>query len=442
MGANRLAAQSGAHRFVVNMNPILSGSGVSGKPGPVLFGSRTESADGSATTPDIEGFMVRNGKILFVINGVGPGGAERSLIETVPRLNAMGFRTEVVCLGNVWGDRFLTAARDEGLDVRVLTSTGWVGRMIELRRIIRNERPSIVHTTLFHSDIIGRFAAFGSGATVVGTLANASYDPVRVADPNVQKWRLDAVRLLDGWTARHLSDYFHALTAAVAQASVRDLHIDSERIVVIPRGRGRTRLGLPSVDRRRAQRLALDLDEDAEVVINVGRQEYQKGQPFLIEAAALIAPSRPKLVVLIVGREGNASDELRASVKEHGLDNIVQFLGHREDVGDLLAAADVFAFPSLFEGLGGAVIEAEAMGLPIVTSDLPVLREVVEDEGNAILTPPQDPAALAAGIQRVLDDDRERASFSRRSVEIYDERFTLDMVEKRMGRFYDELLGS
>ena len=82
------------------------------------------------------------------------------------------------------------------------------------------------------------------------------------------------------------------------------------------------------------------------------------------------------------------------------------------------------------------------MGLPIVASDLPVLREVVEDEGNAILTPPEDPPALAAGIQRALDDDRERASFSRRSVEIYDERFTLDMVEKRMGRFYDELLGS
>jgi len=186
----------------------------------------------------------------------------------------------------------------------------------------------------------------------------------------------------------------------------------------------------------------LDLDEDAEVVINVGRQEYQKGQRFLIEAAALLASSRPKMVVLIVGREGNATDELRASVKENGLDNVVQFLGHREDVGDLLAAADVFVFPSLFEGLGGAVIEAEAMGLPIVASDLPVLREVVEDEGNAVLTPPQDSAALAAGIQRVLDDDRERASFSRRSVEIYDERFTLDMVEKRMGRFYAELLDS
>ena len=386
--------------------------------------------------------MVRDGKILFVINGVGPGGAERSLIETVPRLNALGFQTEVVCLGNAWGDRFLDAARDEGLDVRVLTSTSWVGRMIELWRIIRNERPSIVHTTLFHSDIIGRFAAIGSGAKVVGTLANASYDPVRVADPNVQKWRLDAVRILDGWTARHLSDYFHALTHAVAQASVRDLHIDPARIVVISRGRGRARLGFPSLDRRRAQRLRLHLDEEAEVVINVGRQEYQKGQRFLIEAAALLAPSRPNLVVLIVGREGNATDGLRASVKQQGLGDVVQFLGHRDDVGDLLAAADVFAFPSLFEGLGGAVIEAEAMGLPIVASDLPVLREVIEDEGNGILTPSQDPAALAAAIQRVLDDDGERASFRRRSTEIYDDRFRLDLIEQQMGRFYDVLLDS
>jgi glycosyltransferase involved in cell wall biosynthesis len=384
----------------------------------------------------------QKGKLLFVINGLGPGGAERSLVETVPRLNALGFRTKIVCLGNAWGDQFLDEARERDLDVQVLKSTGWIGRTAELRGIIRDERPDVVHTTLFHSDIIGRFAAIGSGGRVVGTLANASYDPARFADPNVRSWRLNATRLLDGWTARHLSDRFHALTNAVGNATVRDLHIDPSRIVVIPRGRARDRLGFSGVDRRRAKRLELGIDESAEVIINVGRQEYQKGQQDLIAAVALLAPQRPKLVVLIVGRKGNATEVLKESVNVRGLTDVITFLGHREDVGDLLAAADVFVFPSLFEGLGGAVIEAEALGLPIVASDLPVLREVVEDEQNGILTPAEDPVALAAAIERLLEDDRERASFGARSIEIFNERFTLDLVQERMGRFYDDLVDS
>jgi glycosyltransferase involved in cell wall biosynthesis len=178
------------------------------------------------------------------------------------------------------------------------------------------------------------------------------------------------------------------------------------------------------------------------VIINVGRQEYQKGQQDLIAAVALLAPQRPKLVVLIVGRKGNATEVLKESVNVRGLTDVITFLGHREDVGDLLAAADVFVFPSLFEGLGGAVIEAEALGLPVVASDLPVLREVVEDEQNGILTPAEDPAALAAAIERLLEDDRERALFGERSIEIFNERFTLDLVQERMGRFYDDLVDS
>jgi glycosyltransferase involved in cell wall biosynthesis len=384
----------------------------------------------------------QKGKLLFVINGLGPGGAERSLVETVPRLNALGFQTKIVCLGNAWGDQFVDEARERDLDVQILKSTGWIGRAVELRGIIRDERPDVVHTTLFHSDIIGRFAAIGSGGSVVGTLANASYDPARFADPNLQSWRLNATRLLDGWTARHLSDRFHALTNAVGNATVRDLHIDPARIVVIPRGRARDRLGFPSVDRRRAKRLELGIDESSEVIINVGRQEYQKGQQDLIAAVALLAPQRPNLVVLIVGRKGNATEVLKESVKEHGLTDVITFLGHREDVGDLLAAADVFVFPSLFEGLGGAVIEAEALGLPIVASNLPVLQEVVEDEQNGILTPAEDPVALAAAIERLLEDDRERALFGGRSIEVFNERFTLDLVQERMGRFYDDLVES
>jgi glycosyltransferase involved in cell wall biosynthesis len=77
-----------------------------------------------------------------------------------------------------------------------------------------------------------------------------------------------------------------------------------------------------------------------------------------------------------------------------------------------------------------------------VASNLPVLQEVVEDEQNGILTPAEDPVALAAAIERLLEDDRERALFGGRSIEVFNERFTLDLVQERMGRFYDDLVES
>jgi glycosyltransferase involved in cell wall biosynthesis len=374
-------------------------------------------------------------RVLHVINGLGPGGSERSLAELLPRFIEDGVHPMVVCLKRR-NQGLEGAIRKLGCEVRFLTAAGWPSRFRHLRAMVRTESIDLVHTSLFESDVLGRLAAAGTGIPVITSLVNTGYDPVRLADPNINRRRLRVVKWVDGWSARHLSAHFHAVTHSVKDDAVRALRLDPDRVTVIERGRDPVRLGAPTSDRRHQARRRLGLGERHEVIINIGRQEYQKGQRHLIEALEVLSTDRPNLVGLIVGREGHASPELQRLSGRLVSAGRLRYLGHREDVPDLLAAADVCVMPSLYEGCSGAAIEAMALGLPIIASDIPSFREVVSDGHNGILVPPGSVSDFAAAITHVLDDVATRAAFGHRSRERFLQRFTIDRSASRMIDLY------
>jgi glycosyltransferase involved in cell wall biosynthesis len=370
-----------------------------------------------------------------VIDSLGPGGAERSLAELLPFYVANAISPVVVCLReNEQGVE--SAVRQLGCEIRILPGGGLVARVRALRRMLESEEVHIIHTTLFEADIAGRLAAFGTRIPVLTSLVNTTYDPVRLRDPNVRRTRLWAARVLDGWTARHLTTHFHAITQGVKVSAVRALRIPAEQVTVIERGRDPERLGSPGPERLRAARRQLGLADDDEVIVNVARREFQKGQKYLLRATGILASTRPRLVVVVAGREGGASGELSELSDRLQLGGRVRFLGHRDDVPNVLAAGDVFAFPSLYEGLGGALIEAMALRLPIVASRLPALREVVEDGRSGLLVKPASPTALAAALARVLDDRTLASALGRRGREVFLERFTIERSAERMINLY------
>ncbi len=294
--------------------------------------------------------------------------------------------------------------------MRVLTASKLIGRVREVRSILRSEKPLLLHTTLFDSDIVGRLAAVGSGVPVLTTLANTSYDPVRVAgDANLSRGKVKLVQAVDAATARGLTTHFHAVSDAAKTSAVRHLGIDPRKVTVVRRGRDPVRLGKRTNERRRSVRESLNIGPDVPLLLTVGRHEYQKGQVHLIDAFALISDRQPSAVLLVAGREGNASEYLLHQVQEAGIAERVQFLGHRADVGDLMVAADIFVFPSLWEGLGGVLIEALALEVPIVSSDLAATREVVGEDGSSgLLVPPGDVNALASTLEGLIGDPQFR----------------------------------
>jgi glycosyltransferase involved in cell wall biosynthesis len=376
-------------------------------------------------------------KLLYVINSLGQGGAERSLVELLPFYRAAGIEPTIACLRSM--SHYAEEVRAQGYALRFLSSRTLRGWIPELRRLIGDEQPDLVHTTIFESNIAGRVAALGTGVPVLTSLVNLAYEPVQARDPNVSPFSFAAVRTLDGTTARWMTSHFHAITEAVKASAVRTLRLKPERITVIPRGRDTIRLGKPGAERRQRSRAALGIAPDAPLVVNVARQEYQKGQEHLIEAMRTVVCHYPAARLLIAGREGHATPLLLRKREELGIGDHVRFLGYRSDIPDVLAAADVFAFPSLYEGLGGAVLEAMALELPVVASDLLALREVVENGESAYLVPSADPVTIATRIIELLGDPARARAMGRRGRSIFEEKFTVERSAERMIELYRSL---
>src|SRR5262249_23945665 len=156
--------------------------------------------------------------------------------------------------------------------------------------------------------------------------------------------------------------------------------------------------GTRTPERRGRARAALGLGADDTVVLGVGRLEFQKGFDVLLHAVDGLRSRDKRVKVLVAGRDGGESASLRALVGELGLDGAVELLGTRDDVADLLCAADVFAFPSRWEGSPGSVLEAMALEAPIVATGIASVREVTDGSTCARLVPVDDADALAEAI--------------------------------------------
>ncbi len=376
-------------------------------------------------------------RVLFVINGLDEGGgAERSLIEILPRLTAKGVEGRVACL-KVLPDPY--GARELGETEVILLPSTLPSRLVSLRSEVRRFRPDLVHTSLFEADIAGRVSAWGSGTPVLTSLVNTTYDAVRLGDPRVSRMSLAAHRAVDGLTARHMTTHFHAVSQAVKDSAVSTLGVPADRVTVIQRGRDPSRLGEPGPERRRRARATLGLSDDDEVVVSVGRQTYQKGHSYMAEAFAQLASRRRQMIWLLVGSEGDATAQLLSSTEAHGVEGRVRFLGLRNDVPDVLAAADLFVHPSLYEGFPGALLEAMALGLPSVASDIPPIREAVLVGRTSLLVPPGSPSAIADAMAALLDDPARRAALGSAARQLFLDRYTVERSGERMADLMDEV---
>jgi glycosyltransferase involved in cell wall biosynthesis len=335
-------------------------------------------------------------RVMHVIDGLYGGGAETSLLEVASPLASRGIETSIVALkeddGGLEG-----RLRMLGIEPIRLKSRSLAGIALELRDVIRSAQPDVLHTTLMWSNLVGRVTARTVRTPVVTTLANRDYGPEHRGDSRYGTWGVRTVHFAEVVTAP-LTACFHAVSKDVAAVMGQRLRIPADRIKVVYRGRDAFQLGAASLDRRLRVRSALSVDATAPVVLSVGRLDRQKGVEVTIAAFQHLLTEIPNAVLLIAGRPGNASVLAEACARDTPG---IRLLGHRTDVPDLMCAADVLSFPSRWEGLPGTLIEAMAMRLSIVASDIPPVIEVL---GNVDwpLVPPDNPLALASGLASVL----------------------------------------
>ena len=156
-----------------------------------------------------------------------------------------------------------------------------------------------------------------------------------------------------------------------------------------------------STSDRGAVRRDLGVPKEDPLVASVGRLAEGKGLQTYLRAAALIVRDLPQAHFLVVG-EGEKESELKALAEELGIQSQVTFTGARQDVEDLLAAVDVLVSASLWEGISTVILESMAAGTPVVASDIPGNREILEDQVHGWLAPVDDPRALAGAVKSAL----------------------------------------
>jgi glycosyltransferase involved in cell wall biosynthesis len=373
-------------------------------------------------------------KVLYVIDSLVPGGAERSLAAMAPHLVSGGVVLDIAYLK----DRSGLQSELEEAGARLFRLDGGGGRGARISRTIslaRARRPDLIHTTLFESDVAGRIAGRSVHVPVVSSLVGEHYGPQHFANPQRAAWKVHAAQLVDTVTARGVVR-FHAITSHVADVMARRLHVRRDRIDVIPRGRDPEILGSRSTARGSRARLGVGMPSNAPLVVAAASQEHRKGIDVLIEAFPFVLEKVPRARLVVAGREGELTPTLRETIVREGLDETVRLLGERSDVPDLLSAADVFVMPSRAEGMGSVLLEAMALEAPIVASDLPAVRETLPDS-TARLVRPNEPELLArAVVEALLDGDaaRDRAV---RAHSRFLHHFTIERVAEQMIQFYE-----
>jgi glycosyltransferase involved in cell wall biosynthesis len=372
-------------------------------------------------------------RVLWVTKGLGRGGAERLLVSLAKRLDRSRFDLEVAYI-LPWKDALVPAFHDLGVPVHCLGGSRafdprWVAR---LWRLVRRGRFDIVHS---HTPYVAVGARRVRGPRIVHTEHNTwpTYRPLTRWANRLTYPRNTAVIAV----SRAVAESIHPIPFAQRWPPVQVIHHGPE----LPAS------AAPTVDTRARARAALGLADNAVVVGTVGNFTRKKDHATLLQATAHVAAQHEALRLVLVG-SGPLESELRDSTRELGLNDRVVFAGSRDDVADLMPAFDVFALSSRNEGLPIALLEAMGSGVACVATAVGGVPEVVTDGREGLLVRPEDPAALAEALSKMLCDPdfREDAgmhgAWTARCFDLTQAaRRTEDLYRRALGALSGELLG-
>lgn len=326
------------------------------------------------------------GRVAQLIGTDGPGGAERVVVEVATALQASGVDTVVFVPkdGEGWLGRQLTGS---GVSVehyhleRPLSPSS----ARALADKFRTHGITLAHSHEFSMGVYGAWASWLVGVPHVVTMHGGRYYAERLR-------RRLALRAAFAMSAETV-----AVSTTCARDISRTLAIRPSKIRMIPNG---VRFVPPQ---RVTLRDELGLRSSDRLVVSLGSLYPVKGHVHLIDALALLADRHPTLHVAIGGR-GDLADSLRARASGHGLHDRVHLLGLRSDVEGVLAAADVFALPSLSEAMPLALLEAMFARRPIVASDVGDVRVALDQGSAGLLVRPGDAESLAVAIDTLLSN--------------------------------------
>jgi glycosyltransferase involved in cell wall biosynthesis len=374
-------------------------------------------------------------KILFVTNSLGVGGIETNLVLLTRGLTARGHSVDVAAAGGSLTDQ----VRSAGGGVVPLQMTPRRPAALRedvrtLARHVRRSRPDVVHVFSAASNVAvqlsrplwGRAARVPVVASVMGLHAAPDERDLAV--------RLRVALTAAG--ARRLVVMAPAIDAVVRRSGVRRAKTVHQSVVGVD---------LPPQDvpgdRERVRR-ELGIPADDHVVLTIGRLEPRKSHELFISAAAHLHGRTGRPAHFLIAGDGAEEQRLLMEVERAGLQGVVRLLGHRSDVYPLLRASDVCVRPGVVEGfIGITVLEAQALGVPVVSFDTQDVRLAIEDERTGLLVPRGDTRALAEAVGRLLTEPELAGRLGPAGREQVQGTYGLPSVLSGLERLYADVAG-
>jgi glycosyltransferase involved in cell wall biosynthesis len=362
--------------------------------------------------------------IAHILSSFGLGGQERVAVDLARLQRASGHEVHALSIAPGAEGPSANAFRKFGVRAETIAKGPRIDPSLPVRlaNYLRRHHVSVVHTHNPHALIYGAPAAKLASAAAIHSKHGVNPDSPR---------RLWLRRL-----AARFVDAYVAVTPTLAAAALAKGDCPEARLHVISNGIDVERF-TPNRQARRAVREELGIPEDAWVVGTVGRLAKEKNQDLLLRAVAPLLGENRRLVIVGDGEEGAP---LRASVARMKEGAFVHMLGARDDVENLLAAFDAFALTSITEGLPLVLLEAMATGLPVISTAVGGIPDLIEHRITGLLSPSGEPEPLTRQLDWLSTDtslSRQIGEAGRRDVlELY----SVDRMARAYGALYETSL--
>jgi glycosyltransferase involved in cell wall biosynthesis len=378
-------------------------------------------------------------QILHITPSLGRGGSERQLTSLVVNSDPSEF-AHTVCY--LWPpDEFRDQILAAGHHVLRLNSRQvrpWLATTGKLVSVLRRERPDIIQTWLYQATVVARLAMlFGPRVPLLTSLQSPEYAPDAVQMCKWPRVKVEAIRHLDRASSRWSGTTFVAASHYVKRTAQFYLGVPPKRMHVIYNSFDAEGLHSLPEDRLRL-RSELQLPPNSFIFLNVGRLDPQKGQAHLLRAFSRVLPAIPNAYLVIVG-VGPLEAELKDLACTLKISRRVAFLGRRTDMGACYEMADVFVFPSLFEGFSVALLEAMYKGVACIASGIGPVREFIKDGETGVLVPASEADLLADAMVALYKDTDRRRSVAARGKEAALQQFQTPLIIPQWQALYRQL---
>jgi glycosyltransferase involved in cell wall biosynthesis len=388
-------------------------------------------------------------KVLHVITRFDKGGAAENTLLTTLGLDKNKY--EVVLIKGLSLESEMSAEErtslDEGLKqaeligIGVITVPSLVRRinpvidlqaLFRLYRLFLQEKPAIVHTHTSKAGILGRWASFFARVPIVVHTPHG-----HIFYGYHEKVKTKVFILIEKVTAI-ITDRIIALTKREKEDHIQFNISKPYKFTVIHSGVNLEDFS-KSFDNNKELKKELGIPITDSIVGTVGRLVEIKGHRYLLDAARLVLNKMPNTTFLLIG-DGYLMTELISHTYALGIENKVIFAGWRSDVPQLINTFDIFVLPSLNEGMGRVLVEAMAMGKPIVASDIGGIPDLVKDGANGILFSPRDVDAMAKGILKLLLDRELRRKMGNEGKKLAYPAYDTSVMVRKIEGLYEKLL--